>query len=280
MQDTRRQVVIALRWLPLILIGALAAGALAYTFMSAQPKVYESTATLVVSPGAAPSVQDVDLAGSAAVRYADQAVSRSVAEAVIDELGLAESTESLLKRISTATTEDTLELAISARDDEPEAARVLALSFGNEMVQRVRSTLITSEVRTADRNIESNKRLIRNLSTRYQFLQRKPNKTALDRGEMISLAGQMSALQGDNHRVPPILDSLRPELASNGSSDPQVPTEADGARPALLDSARDGRGRHAGCRHGVRAGVPAPPQQGAPSATWRLPPACQPWVRF
>jgi non-specific protein-tyrosine kinase len=198
LQDTRRQVVIALRWLPLILIGALAAGALAYTFMSAQPKVYESTATLVVSPGAAPSVQDVDLAGSAAVRYADQAVSRSVAEAVIDELGLAESTESLLKRISTATTEDTLELAISARDDEPEAARVLALSFGNEMVQRVRSTLFTSEVRTADRNIESNKRLIRNLSTRYQFLQRKPNKTALDRGEIISLAGQMSALQRDN----------------------------------------------------------------------------------
>ncbi len=106
MQDTRRQVVIALRWLPLILIGALVAGALAYVFASGQPKVYEATARLMVSPGAAPSGDDLNLAESAAVRYAGQAVSRGVAEAVIAELGLPENAKSLLARTSTAVTED------------------------------------------------------------------------------------------------------------------------------------------------------------------------------
>ena len=90
MQDTRQQVLIALRWLPLILIGALGAAGLAYMVVDDQPRVYEATARLVVNPGQDPTVQNLELAASAATRYADQALSRGVIEAVIEDVGSTE----------------------------------------------------------------------------------------------------------------------------------------------------------------------------------------------
>ena len=197
MQDTRRQAVIALRWLPLILLGALAAGALAYTYANSQPRVYEATARLLVNPGPDPDLQSLSLAQSVAVRYADQTLSRSVAEAVIEELGLTESPESLTDRISTSTDEQTLELTIDARDGTPEAARLLALALGDEMRQRVRDLVTTDEVKAADTAIAANQQSIRTLQNRLNQLTRKPNKTDVDRSEIIALAGQISVLQRD-----------------------------------------------------------------------------------
>ena len=197
MQDTRRQAVIALRWLPLILLGALAAGALAYAYANSQPKVYESTARLLVNPGPDPDLQSLALAQSVAVRYADQALSRSVAEAVIEKLGLTESPESLTERISTSTDQETLELTIDARDATPEAARLLALALGDEIRQRVRDMVTTDEVKAADTAIAANQQSIRTLQNRLDQLTRKPNKTDVDRSEIIALAGQISALQRD-----------------------------------------------------------------------------------
>ena len=98
MQDIRRQVVIALRWLPLILIGALAAGAIAYSVTSDQPKVYEATAKLVVDPGPDPSAQDVAVAAGAAIRYADLARSSGVIDSAIELLGREESPQSVRNR--------------------------------------------------------------------------------------------------------------------------------------------------------------------------------------
>ena len=203
MQDTRRQAVIALRWLPLILLGALAAGALAYAYASEQPKVYEATARLLVNPGPDPDLQSVALAQSVAVRYADQALSRSVAEAVIEELGLTESPESLMKRVSTSTSEETLELTIDARDGTPEAASLLALALGDEMRDRVKDLITTDEVKAADAAIAANQQSVRTLQNRLNQLTRKPTKTFADRSEIIALAGQISALQLDIQATQP-----------------------------------------------------------------------------
>ena len=137
------------------------------------------------------------MAESVAVRYADQALSRSVAEAVIEELGLTESPESLTDRISTSTSEETLELTIDARGGTPEAARLLALALGDEMRQRVRDLVTTDEVKAADAAIAANQQSIRTLQNRLDQLTRKPNKTDVDRSEIIALAGQISALQRD-----------------------------------------------------------------------------------
>ena len=279
MQDTRRQVVIALRWLPLILIGALAAGALAYSFVGSQPKVYEATATLAVDPGPEQAFGDLDLAQRTVVRYADQARSRSVAEAVIDKLGLSEGPESLLRRVSTSTTEDTLEMVIEARDADPDGARLLALTFGNEIEQRVKSELLTDEVREVDRAIETIKRSITNLSSRYQSLLRKPNKTALDRGEIISLAAQRSALLRDIQGLQPGSSAfIRNRL--EWVERPLTPETSVEPRPlystllALVVGGMLARPRHS-CWS-----ICATTTRCATNATWKPPPACRPWVRL
>ncbi len=203
MQDISRQVGIAIRWLPLILICALAAGAIAYTWASGQPSVYEATARLIVNPGPDPSVQDLAVAEAAAVRYADQARSRPAALAVIDTLGLTEGAQSLRDRIETSVSEDTFEVIIRARDKDAAAARVLALAVGNEVRLRVKDTIITDEVRAADSAIAANRVSIRILQNRLEQLRKKANKDTFDRQELISLTGQISNLQRDIQGLQP-----------------------------------------------------------------------------
>ena len=75
------------------------------------------------------------------MRYADLARSRPIAQAVIDEQGLDEGPESLLRRIPTEASTDQMVLSITAQDDDPEMARELALAFGTELRQRVRDDI-------------------------------------------------------------------------------------------------------------------------------------------
>ena len=129
MQDTRRQAGIALRWLPLIFPRRNRCRAFADAYANSQPKVYEATASLIVDPGPNPDVQDMAVAEGAAVRYAGQAVTPTVAKAVIEELGLADDPEDLLQRVEASTPEDNdlkLEFELKARGEDPEAARLLA----------------------------------------------------------------------------------------------------------------------------------------------------------
>ena len=134
LQDISRQVVIALRWLPLILIGALAAGAIAYSVTSGQPKVYEATATLVVDPGPEPERAGPGRGrgGRGPVRGPSPLAWRR-RRGHRDARTGRESRRVLQDRISTSTDDETLELAISARDEDPEAARLLAMTLGDEM---------------------------------------------------------------------------------------------------------------------------------------------------
>jgi len=103
----------------------------------ADPPGEVATARLLVDPGPDPSIQDLVTAEATAVRYAAQAESRSVAHAVVMKLGLERSARDLQGVIDTDVDEETLELTIEVRDEDPEAARVLALALGNEMIERV-----------------------------------------------------------------------------------------------------------------------------------------------
>jgi succinoglycan biosynthesis transport protein ExoP len=195
LQDVRQQVFIALRWLPLILIGALGAAALAYVVVNEQPKVYEATARLVVNPGQEPSVQDLELAASAATRYADQALSRPVVEAVLAELGLEEGVQHLAGRLDADPVEDTFEVTLAARDADPAAAQLLATTLAEDMRQRVRDVLVTVEVKKADDAIASARQRIRGLENRLDRLRRKGNLTQLEQIEYNNLPGQISDQQ-------------------------------------------------------------------------------------
>jgi non-specific protein-tyrosine kinase len=195
--DIRRQVAIAVRWVPLVIIGAIAAGAIAYALTSGQPKVYEATARLIVDPGPSPTTQDLAVAQEQAALYAGLAGSRAVAQAVLERLSLEEAPEDLLGRIQTDTDAESMTLAITANARDPEEARVLADAFGEETRLQVRDRLITDEVRDADRAIKANEAAISFSQRRLNNLIAKPNKTPQDRVDVQSLFSQISALQSD-----------------------------------------------------------------------------------
>lgn len=193
MQDISRQIGIAIRWLPLMIVVALLAGAVAYTWSSGQPDVYQATARLRVDPGPEASLQDMMVTEAAVEQYADLATSAPVLQAVIERLELDTSPTNLSRRIETEV--DSLWLDIRTRAGDANDARVLALALGNEMRKRVRDSLFTSQVKAADDAIAANRRTIRTLQTRLDTLRRKPNKDFADRTEIINLAGQISNLQ-------------------------------------------------------------------------------------
>jgi non-specific protein-tyrosine kinase len=242
LQDITRQLGIALRWLPLILVVAVAAGLVAYLYSSSQPAVYESTATLRVDPGPDPSITDLAVAEAAAVRYAAQAESRPVALAVIKKLKLDRSAASLMRAIETDVDEDTYELTISARDGDSQTAREVANAYGNEMVRRVRNSLITADVRAAENAIARNEASIRQLTNRLQVLRRKPNKDEFDRNEIISLTGQISQLQTANQSYRPnsrayVRNRLEWSERPTGSDEPVEPRPLIWALLALVVAA-------------------------------------------
>jgi capsular exopolysaccharide synthesis family protein len=195
--DIRRQVVIAVRWLPLVLIGALAAGAAAFAFTSGQPKVYEATARLIVDPGPSPTTQDLAVAQEQVALYAGLAESRPLAGAVAKRLKLAESPDDILERVSTSVDAESLSLAVNVRDRDPGAALVLAEALGDELRQEVRDRLITDEVRDADRAIKANQAAINFSQRRLNTLIGKPNKNLQDRLDIQDLFSQVSSLQSD-----------------------------------------------------------------------------------
>ena len=145
---------------------------------------YEATASLRVDPGPEASPGDLMAAEAALLRYAAMAQTPGVAEAIIAQLGLDESPENLLERISVETSDGTLVLSLRVSDDDAEDARRIATTLGDELRQRVEDEVVTDEVKAADRAIAAYQRSIRALSNRLRSLQRKPNKTPLDRQEI------------------------------------------------------------------------------------------------
>jgi hypothetical protein len=156
---------------------------------------YQATARLRVDPGPSPSLSDLASAAAALVRYAGMAERVDVAEAVTVQLGLDESPGSLLARITTHVSPETLELSLLVADDDPEAARAIAQALGNEMRVRILDMLITDDVRAADVAVASTRRSLKTLTSRLDQLRRKASKSARDRSEMIALAGTISSLQ-------------------------------------------------------------------------------------
>lgn len=105
------------------------------------PQREQVVGKLVVDPGPNPNVADLATAEAAAGRYTELARSRPVVDAVIEDLGLDESNESLRSRNSVTASREDLVLTIEVRDEDPEAARVLVLALGDEMIRRVNREL-------------------------------------------------------------------------------------------------------------------------------------------
>lgn len=133
---------LAMHWFGVLLILlAVVAAAAAYTFT--QPKVYQADSAALVQTygGASPALGTVtdSYARSRATTYIQLAESRSVAERVIDDLGLSTSPQSLIGRISVNQPVDTAYLEITATADSPEDARELADGWTDALAAEVAS---------------------------------------------------------------------------------------------------------------------------------------------
>jgi hypothetical protein len=159
------------------------------------PPLYEAIARLGVQPGPDPSVQDLELAARAATRYAAQALSAPVLGAVIAELGLTETVEHLRGRIEADSVEETFEVTIAARDEDPAAAQALATAIAEELRQRVMDVLGTDEVIWAERALHQARQQVGDLQSRLDRLRRKGNRTQLEQIELNDLPGQISDQQ-------------------------------------------------------------------------------------
>lgn len=138
------------RW-KAILVAILLGTVLAYGWTLTQPKVYTANASAMINAQFDNSVmaQAADaLAKSRAKSYLDIARSRTVATHVKEQLGLSDSEDSLVARISVSNPLDTAVLRISATGGTPQQARDLAEAWVAGMALVVDD--IESNSQTAD----------------------------------------------------------------------------------------------------------------------------------
>ena len=229
MQDIRQQMTIAIRWLPLILVVALAAGGIAFVYASSQGEVYEARGALRVEVGPEATSQDYGVAREALEQYSLDAGSRNFLQAITAGLGIDESFEDFQERVTLTTDGQDLTLEISPQAGDPQEARLIALRIGNELRRRVNSSLITDLVRETENTIRANSRLIDTYNKRLNTLIAKQRKTDGDRSEMVSLSLLVSGLRAENLRLEQssrdwvrnrLVWSERPRLPDTSSSQP------------------------------------------------------------
>lgn len=128
------------RW-PSMLLCVLVGAAAAAAVTARTPEGYVASARVFVSlPGAetpGEALQGVQVSAQLLQSYAELASSRAVATGARTELGLAESAESLSRRISAEPQPQTLFLTVRASWGDPEGARLLADAATRQLIEAI-----------------------------------------------------------------------------------------------------------------------------------------------
>ncbi|WP_062071331.1 polysaccharide biosynthesis tyrosine autokinase [Demequina sediminicola] len=127
-------------WIAIVLV-TVACALLAYLFTTTQPRVYTSNASAIITTGVSEDINQAligdNYAKSRVQSYVDIGSSRTVAEYVIEDLGLDASPESLVGQVSVTNPEDTAVLLVTANAGTPEDAQALAQSWVDGMAVAV-----------------------------------------------------------------------------------------------------------------------------------------------
>jgi non-specific protein-tyrosine kinase len=126
-----------LRWWWLFIICTLVAGGVSFIVSSQQPRVYQTTSTLMVgqfTQTANPSGQDFYTIELLAESYAQMAVRRPILQATIDSLGLQTNWQALKGQVYAASVPRTQLLAIAVQDNSPEQAMAIANEIANQLI--------------------------------------------------------------------------------------------------------------------------------------------------
>lgn len=133
----------ARRWLWLIAASTLLAAGLGYRLTSQLPRVYESTAELLIMPGqvggATVSSDEMLTAERLTRTYSEMLRTHRVLEPAVQEAGLDVSFDAALRLIDVRPLRDTQILQITARGSDPDAAARLANSLSTVFIRQVQA---------------------------------------------------------------------------------------------------------------------------------------------
>jgi capsular exopolysaccharide synthesis family protein len=140
--DLRRQLGVLRSWAIPIIVGTVLAAVAAYVLSSAMPKVWESETRLLVGRALRTSSTDVDqftTAQNLAATYGQLATSDAVLLPVMEELGISETVEAFVDRVSVSTNADEPFIDILARGDSDTQAAAIANSVAAQVIALARS---------------------------------------------------------------------------------------------------------------------------------------------
>lgn len=133
------------RYIWLIVMATVLAGAVGYFYSARQPKVYEASITILVgqNQGLAENLNLTTALQDVANSMSKMISSRTVAEKVVGDLGLDISPDEVLGQITAQPVQQTQLIDVSVKDNDPVQAAAIANGVGNafaELVQRTESS--------------------------------------------------------------------------------------------------------------------------------------------
>jgi succinoglycan biosynthesis transport protein ExoP len=133
-----RYFIIIRRWLWLLVLASLTAGAAAYFLLKDAPPSYEAKARLLVGPGIDspdPDMNALRAGGQLMQTYAELADTGPFLQTIIEELNLNTTPELLSKRIEVKTNQETQILTISAQHNRPNQSIAIANATAEQLVR-------------------------------------------------------------------------------------------------------------------------------------------------
>ncbi len=136
--ELRQYASVLLRWLWLIILGAVLAGGSAYLASKLMTPIYESAATLMINQGADASgmtYTDVLTSQNVAATYVEQIKSPVTLDSVIRDLDLPFDLRGLGRMLSVQQTRNTMLIQISVDDENPARAQAIANQIAKVFIQ-------------------------------------------------------------------------------------------------------------------------------------------------
>ena len=137
----------------IVLLTVFVAGS-AYSLFFKTP-VYQSSSSIILSGGEKNTItqNDIALNKSLSSTYAEIAKSRQVIDKTISDLNLDYSYESLLKKISVTTVNDTVIIKISVEAESATASQEIANALADNFIQEIKGIYAISNIRVLDKAI-------------------------------------------------------------------------------------------------------------------------------
>lgn len=161
----QRIVSVILRWMWLFVLATIGGGVAAYSYGIQQPTDYEASVRLIVGPGVdglSPDLNDLRAGAQLMSTYSELATTRPILQAVIEDVGLDESADTLGRRISVRDNAEAQILSIFVRDADPVRSAAIANSIANVLLRLSPSggespaAVLMSQIRSQAATLEEN----------------------------------------------------------------------------------------------------------------------------